>query len=134
MLNYLSIAELQWYDIVLIVLGGVVFIASVAFITIFFTYKYALIDKQKTSAAVKELYKEFVEAVGGKDNIEQCTSIGSRLNIVVKDIDLVDQKQIQDIQSKKIGIVRTSKKITFVVGDFADRYRLEINKILNGEK
>ena len=112
---------LEWYEIVLIVLAGVVFIASIVFITIFFTYKHALIDKQKTKQETKELYKLFIDAVGGINNISACNSLSSRLNISIVDSSLLNDNLIKEIQQKNIGIFKTSNKITFVVGEFADQ-------------
>ena len=122
---------MEWYEILLIVLGGVVFVSSVAIITIFCVYKHALIDKEKTKQETKDFYHVLIEAVGKIENIDNCTSLGSRINFELKDINLVNQDVIKTIQDKGIGIFKTSKKITFVVGEFADRYRLEINKLLN---
>ena len=122
---------MEWYEIVLIVLAGIVFIGSVTFITLFFFYKHGLIDKEKTKQATKDFYNVLIEAVGGLDNIDNCTSLGSRINFELKDINLLNQEVIKTIQEKNVGIFKTSKKITFVVGEFADRYRLEVNKLLN---
>ena len=122
---------MEWYEIVLIVLGGVVFVGSVAFITLFFFYKHGLIDKERTKQETKDFYNVLIEAVGGLDNIDNCTSLGSRINFELKDINLVNQDVVKTIQDKGIGIFKTSKKITFVVGEFADRYRLETNKLLD---
>lgn len=73
-----------------------------------------------------------IEALGGIDNIVSCDVSMSRLNVVLKDYKLVESQQLTDAGVS--GTVKTSKKLTLVVGkQFSQKLCESINSQLEKE-
>ena len=121
----MKITLMETYQIILLVAG----IAALGILLCFgIIYLISKNNKKKNDDNTKEYYKEIIELVGGIDNISEISSVGSRLTLVLNNNDLVDQNTLEVFKNKGIGIFRTSKKITLVIGDFASYYKEQIEK------
>ena len=56
----------------------------------------------------------------------------SRLSFVLKNTDILEQSEFKDfVKNNNIGTVKSSKKITLVIGQYANDYYNKIKKILD---
>lgn len=75
------------------------------------------VKKSKKKKSAGKEFERLIECFGGIENILRVQSRESRLSLVLKDYDAVQEEEL-----KKIGIsssIRMSHKITFVVGSKA---------------
>lgn len=70
--------------------------------------------KNKAKKEFDNASKMIVDALGGLENIVSCDVSMSRLNVVLNDYKIVDSQQLTDAGVS--GTVKTSKKLTLVVG------------------
>lgn len=69
----------------------------------------------KTSSNYKETAETVLEGLGGKDNIETTSYCATRLRLVVKDMDKVDEEKIKEAQVA--GVMKTGdKSIQVIIG------------------
>ena len=73
---------MEWYHILLTVLGGVIVVAGLVFLVMFLASKS---NKEKSLGEAKGLYNKIIDTFGGINNIENVTVNGSRLSLVLKD-------------------------------------------------
>lgn len=130
-MNLITLASdtnLQWLYILLISIGsGLVIFA----ISLLITYLVALKKKKKLTSNAKTFYTQIVEALGGIDNILGVNVNSSRLSVVLKDNEVLNSYDFKQFVSKNnIGTVKTSKKITLVIGEYANDYYNAIKKLL----
>ncbi len=80
-----------------------------------------LVIRSKKKTEVKEqanLYVEFLKLLGGQDNIVEVEAKGSRLNLVLKDYSLMDEKKLKELGVS--SIIKMTKKVTLVIGNMAE--------------
>lgn len=70
-------------------------------------------DEQKDLSA-------FISSLGGKENIISFINIGSRLNIELKNYDLVDENKLNEIGVA--SLIKMSNKIVLVIKDDMAKY------------
>ena len=119
---------MEWYHILLIVVAALVVVALLIFSILYITSKKS---KEKSLGEAKGLYNKIVETFGGVDNISNLSVNGSRLSITLKDSSYINNETLQIMTDNGFGVVKTSKKITLVVGEMANHYYQEINKLLS---
>ena len=71
---------------------------------------------------------KIIDTFGGIDNIENVNVNGSRLSLVLKDTTYINQDTLKVMSDMGFGVVKTSKKITIVVGEMATHYYNQIIK------
>ncbi|MDD7735258.1 MAG: hypothetical protein SOW55_03315 [Bacilli bacterium] len=85
-----------------------------------------LLVKKTKKKDDSSFFSQITSYFGGKDNILEATSKGSRLSLVLKDYSLVNDEEL-----KKIGVtssIKMTNKITFVIGDKAKSIEEYINE------
>ena len=121
--------NLQWLYILLISIGSGLLVFAISFLI---TYLCALQKKKKLTSNANEFYTQIICAVGGIENISDVMVNSSRLSFVLKNTDILDQSEFKDfVKNNNIGIVKSSKKITLVIGQYANDYYNKIKKILD---
>ena len=110
---------MEWYWIVLIVIGSILVVGSLIFIS---CYLISLRKKNKQNENIKDYHNIIIETMGGIDNIIDVYVNSSRLNITLQNNSLINQNLIQEMIDKGIGVVKTSKKITLVIGELAEKH------------
>lgn len=68
----------------------------------------------------------FLEIFGGKDNIISCESKGSRLVLVLKDYDKLNQEQLKE--NGVTSFVKATNKITLIIGEKSKDLETFINE------
>lgn len=116
---------MEWYYILLIVLCGLIVVCSLVFLILYITSKSS---KQKSLGEAKGLCKTIIDTFGGFNNIESANVNGSRLSLVLKDTTYINPDTLKVMSELGFGVVKTSKKITLVIGEMASYYCGEINK------
>ena len=118
---------MQWYHYLIIGVAAVVVLTALIFLIVYLVSKG---NKSKTLKEASGYYVNIVKAVGGEDNIVEVTVNSSRLSLVLKDNSLLKNEDLDALKNDGVGIVKSSKKVTLVVGEMAPLYEKEINKIL----
>ncbi len=104
-----------------IALGLVAAIAIVIFLIIFFGRK----SNKKPAIKIAEK-SEWVEALGGSENITSSEAFGSRLALV-----LVDKSKMDKDKLKTLGVtsvIEMSNKVTLLLEDKAELVKKELDK------
>ncbi len=81
---------------------------------------------QQEQEVIDNYYVNIIESVGGINNILKVEALQSRLSFYLKDQSLLQSEKLKEIHIH--GIVKTSKKITLVVGEMAVKYATNIQK------
>lgn len=115
---------MELYQIILIILAAVIVVAGITYLIV---YLKAKSNKRKSEESSNAFYTTLIKWLGGIKNIEQVSSISSRLSVVLKNPALINENEFTN---KGIGIVKSSKKITLVVGEKASYYCEKINEEL----
>ena len=71
---------------------------------------------------------EWLNALGGKDNIIEVTAMGSRLNVSLKNKDTIDREKLTQLGVSNIMMM--SSKATLIIEDKAVATADKINKLL----
>lgn len=116
---------MEWYYWLIIGVGALIIIGLVIFLI---KYISAVNKKKSTESVVNNYYNNIIEACGGIENIIEVSNLGSRLSFVLKYQSLFDDAKLKEINIT--GVFKTTKKITIVVGDKANDFAIEINKLL----
>ena len=111
-------AQFPGWLIALFVVTGVLMIATVVVIIIFL--------KKKKGVKVDDSL--WVENLGGKDNIESVSQVGSRINLVLKDKEIINKDNLKELGVKSILVM--SNKVTLVVEANAEDIAKAINEAL----
>ena len=111
--------QLPWYLIVLFVVTGVLLVATVVVVIIF-------LKKRKTATIDNSLW---IENLGGKENIESVNQVGSRINLVLKDKEIINKDNLKELGVKSVLVM--SNKVTLVVDADAEDIAKAINAGLN---
>lgn len=119
---------MKWYHYLIIGIVALVIIAGLIFLI---TYLVSKNNKEKSLKEASLYYVNIINAVGDVSNIIEVNVNSSRLSLVLKDNSLINNEQIEKLKNDGIGIVKSSKKITLVVGEMAPYYQKEINKLIN---
>ena len=115
--------------LILCIIIGVVLLVGIL-VTIILVRKNA--KKNKAKREFDDASNLIIDALGGIENIVNCDVSMSRLNVVLKDYKIVDSQQLTDAGVS--GTVKTSKKLTLVVGkQFSQKLCVSINKQLENE-
>lgn len=112
--------QIPTWGIIVIIIGVVFILATIAFIILLKRYlkrKKEFLEEQKV---IDSYYKNIIDAVGKIQNIEKVEQVGSRLSFYLKDQSLLQIEALKEIHIT--GIVKTSKKVTLVVGEMAAKY------------
>ena len=106
--NLLNNTTLPTYAVVLIVAGCLVLVAVLVFLIIFF-------GKRKKNPIVDE--SAWLTALGGKDNINNVSAIGSRINLSLKDKEKIDREKLTNLGVNSVLVM--SNKVTLVIANNA---------------
>lgn len=94
----------------------------VATIIILFVIKNRKVDKK----AIVVDNNEWLVALGGKDNITEVSATGSRLNVSVKDKEVLDKEKL--VTLGVTSMMTMSNKVILVIEDKAEQIAASINK------
>lgn len=90
-----------------LIIGGIVLLVIITIFTIVYLRK-----NKKTKE--KNAFPGLLEALGGKENVENIELSGSRINLFLTNKKNIDKEKIKE--NGVSAIVVTSKKITLVIG------------------
>ena len=124
--------QIQTWGIIVISIGVVFILATIAFIILLKRYlkrKKEFLEEQKV---IDSYYKNIIDAVGKIQNIEKVEQVGSRLSFYLKDQSLLQVEALKEIHIT--GIVKTSKKVTLVVGEMAAKYAQFIQEEIKNQE
>lgn len=119
-------ASLNWYFYLLIAIGGIIVLLALVFLIMFLVSKNA---KKKINKEISNLYTNIIDCCGGKSNIKEVSSIGSRLTLTLNDNSKLNEEKLKEINIT--GIFKTTKKVTLVIGEMASEYAKKIKETLN---
>ena len=103
-MDLLLTSTLPIYAWVLIIASAIVVALVVIFLVVFFI-------KRKKSTKVND--SSWFIAFGGKDNIISISAIGSRINLTLKDKEIIDREKLKELGVKSVLVM--SNKVTLVV-------------------
>lgn len=124
--------QIPTWGIIVIIIGVVFVLATIAFIFLLKRYlkrKKEFLEEQKV---IDSYYKNIIDAVGKIQNIEKVEQVGSRLSFYLKDQSLLQVEALKEIHIT--GIVKTSKKVTLVVGEMAAKYAQFIQEEIKNQE
>lgn len=87
-----------------------------------------IVKKCKNKKTDSSIYDELIECFGGIDNIVSATARESRLSLVLKNYDLVNNELLNE--KGVSSSIRMSNKITFVIGTQAKDIEAYINSLI----
>lgn len=124
--------QIPTWGIIVMIIGVVFILATIAFIFLLKRYlkrKKEFLEEQKV---IDSYYKNIIDAVGKIQNIEKVEQVGSRLSFYLKDQSLLQVEALKEIHIT--GIVKTSKKVTLVVGEMAAKYAQFIQEEIKNQE
>ena len=124
--------QIPTWGIIVIIIGVLFILATIAFIILLKRYlkrKKEFLEEQKV---IDSYYKNIIDAVGKIKNIEKVEQVGSRLSFYLKDQSLLQVEALKEIHIT--GIVKTSKKVTLVVGEMAAKYAQFIQEEIKNQE
>lgn len=124
--------QIPTWGIIVIIIGVVFILATIAFIFLLKRYlkrKKEFLEEQKV---IDSYYKNIIDAVGKIQNIEKVEQVGSRLSFYLKNQSLLQVEALKEIHIT--GIVKTSKKVTLVVGEMATKYAQFIQEEIKNQE
>ena len=107
------------YIIAIIVGGGILFVGFV----IFFVFLC------RGSKAPEPCESDWIEALGGNENIVTVSAIGSRINLSLKDKDAINRERLTELGVKSVLVM--SNKVTLVVNEDCDIIANKIRDSIN---
>lgn len=111
--------QLPGWLIALFVVTGILIIATIVVIIIF-------LKKRKNVKVDDSLW---IMNLGGKDNVESVNQVGSRINLVLKDKEVINKDNLKELGVKSILVM--SNKVTLVVDTNAEDIAKAINEGLS---
>ena len=120
--------QIPTWGIIVIIIGVVFILATIAFIILLKRY----LKRKKEFLVIDSYYKNIIDAVGKIQNIEKVEQVGSRLSFYLKDQSLLQVEALKEIHIT--GIVKTSKKVTLVVGEMAAKYAQFIQEEIKNQE
>lgn len=124
--------QIPTWGIIVIIIGVLFILATIAFIILLKRYlkrKKEFLEEQKV---IDSYYKNIIDAVGKIQNIEKVEQVGSRLSFYLKNQSLLQVEALKEIHIT--GIVKTSKKVTLVVGEMAAKYAQFIQEEIKNQE
>ena len=117
-----------------VIIGGAILLIALLITLIVVLKKKAKRKKEfkEEQKIIDSYYINIIEAVGTLKNIEKVENVGSRLSFYLKDQKLLNIEQLKEIHIT--GIVKTTKKVTLVVGEMASKYASSIQQEINKEE
>jgi len=111
---------MEWYYILMIVLGGLIVIAGIIFLVLYLSNK----NKKKENKVNEDaILDKLVNLLGSYSNINDVSVNSSRLSISLNNYDVLESNEFKEfVNEKGIGILKSSKKVTLVIGDLANKY------------
>lgn len=101
---------------------GFVLILAITVCVILLVNKY---NKNKTTKKTKETsIEKFYGFVGGKENIDDIRLVGSRLTLVLKDVNLLNKDEIKTLGVN--NIISLKEKVTLVLDETGKTYFKDI--------
>ena len=85
-------------------------------------------NKKKGNSDFAELAKEYMQTIGGKENVESLTNCITRLRITLKDINKIDEAKIKALGAK--GVVKIKNSIQIIIGSEVEFLAEEMKKLL----
>lgn len=109
---------LGWY-----IFGGVaavVLIALIIFLVLHFIKKKKIEESEReVSKKVDDVTSSLSSLFGGNDNIEEIKKMGSRVTVLIKDIEKVNK---EEIQKQFDSVMFMGNKIVFVIGSMSEEF------------
>ncbi|HBF68088.1 MAG TPA: hypothetical protein DDW20_02050 [Firmicutes bacterium] len=91
-------------------------VAALIFISVLILFIVVMVKNKKNKVIKSPLPdNQILEALGGKDNVINATLIGSRLNLVLKNYDVVNENQLNNLGVD--SVIKMSNKIILVSKD-----------------
>ena len=110
-------------NLVLTLAVGAAIVVAVIIMILFYFYK-----KSKKKVYNGPSQDDFILALGGAQNIISASSNQSRLQVFVKDASKADGAKLKELGAS--GVVKTSKKVSIIVGKISVDIADKINKAL----
>lgn len=76
--------------------------------------------EKKIDNEIKEVTSSLKDKFGGKDNIIEISSKGSRVTVIVKDISLINKEEINKTFD---NVMFMSNKIVFLIGSDSEKFK-----------
>lgn len=105
--------------IALYVVGGVLLLAAIGIVI------YMVVSSKKAAKGNGAIW---LEALGGKDNIEDVSGVGSRVSLVLKDKEIINRDQLKTLGVS--SVLTMANKIILVIEDKAQSVADKIRKEL----
>ncbi len=99
------------------IIGIVLLVIAIVCIILFFALK----KKRSLKKEDISICKNVIEFLGGKDNIISLENKSSRLVIVLKDANLMNEEELKNIGVS--SILKMTSKITLVIGSIAEEIK-----------
>ena len=120
-MNVLSLAT--WFDD-----WGWIVLVSMTFLLVCGVIIFAL-KKQQNEKNIEKNKKQnntFLKIFGGEDNIISCEARGSRLVLVLKDYDLLDENKLKE--NGVTSLIKATNKVTLIIGEKSKELEDYINE------
>ena len=89
----------------------------------------AMIIRNKVSKPKAKINNdEWIQALGGKENIKEVTAIGSRLSLTLTDKEIVDREKLKTLGVSSVLVM--SNKVTLVIEDKAEKIAESLKRSL----
>ena len=102
------------------------FVVSGLFLIAFIVVLIIFLKKKKVVKVDNSLW---IDNLGGRENIASVTQVGSRINLVLKDKELINKDNLKELGVKSVLVM--SNKVTLVVENNAENIAKAINEALN---
>ncbi len=101
-------------------------IIAVILVLLILAILFSVLKKRKNKSNTSKLIENVILALGGKDNIIEINSKGSRVSVKLNDPSKFDENLFKEIGIT--SIIYMSNKITFVAGSLANDIYLSLRK------
>ena len=88
-------------------------------------------SRKGNKGKVKVSDSEWIDALGGQDNILEASAIGSRLSVKLNDKEVINRDKLKELGVSSILVM--SNKVTLVIEKQAEKVAEAINHSLNKE-
>ena len=103
-----------------IIVGSILIILIIYLLIKHFQKRHYYLERSKAHSVV-------LTCLGGIENVMSCKAVGSRLSLVLKDYNLIDEPKLKQLGVS--SIIKMSNKITLVIGKEA----LEIANLIQNQ-